>query len=102
ELAAALESYRPELAATPAALEAADFVLHRPPVRGPARAGYALIGRGAVATLPRWARRPLGLADHPVRDATLGRLAGAVAARGLRWVLGGLDGVGPDHVQGTP
>ncbi|MEE6286649.1 oxygenase MpaB family protein [Georgenia sp. MJ173] len=89
ELTAMLEDYRSELAATPAALEAADFVLHRPPVKGAARAGYALIGRGAVATLPSWAREPLGLPNHPRRDATVGRLAGEVATRGLRWVMGG-------------
>ena len=96
ELTEMLESYRPELAATPAALEAADFILHRPPVRGPARAGYALIGRGAVATLPRWAREPLGLPDRPVVDATIARLAGAAATRGLRWVHGGHDDVAHD------
>ena len=93
ELRAALERYRPELASTPEALEAAEFVLHRPPITGPAKAGYALIGRAAVATLPRWAREPLRLPDHPRRDATLGRLAGATATRGLRWVLGGIPPV---------
>ncbi len=91
ELAATLERYRPELERTPEALEAAEFLLHRPPVAGPARAGYALIGRAAVATLPRWAREPLGLRDRPRRDATTGRLAGQVATRSLRWVLRGLE-----------
>lgn len=91
ELRAALEHYRPELRSTPEALEAAQFVLHRPPVTGPARAGYSLIGRAAVATLPRWARMPLRLPDTPRRDATLGAAAGHVATRSLRWVLGGLE-----------
>ncbi|WP_152190381.1 oxygenase MpaB family protein [Georgenia satyanarayanai] len=91
ELRTALEHYRPELRSTPEALEAAQFLLHRPPVTGPARAGYALIGRAAVATLPRWARAPLRLPDHPRRDATLGAAAGHVATHSLRWVMGGLD-----------
>ncbi|MEE6281231.1 oxygenase MpaB family protein [Georgenia sp. MJ170] len=95
ELTALVEDYRPELAPTPAALEAADFILHRPPVQGAARAGYALIGRGAVATLPSWAREPLGLPVRPRRDATVGRAAGALATRGLRWVLGGVERVEP-------
>lgn len=98
DLRATLARYRPELGPTPEALEAADFLLHRPPVRGPARAGYALIGRAAVATLPRWVRRPLRLPDHPLRDATLGRAAGELATRSLRWVLAGLDGPGPGSV----
>lgn len=98
ELTEMLEAFRPELAATPAALEAADFILHRPPVRGPARAGYALLGRGAVATLPRWAREPLGLPHRPLLDATVGRLAGAGATRGLRWVHGGHDDA-PDEAR---
>ena len=98
ELCAAIERYRPELRSTPEALEAATFLLHRPPVSGPARVGYALIGHAAVATLPRWARAPLRLPDHPRRDATVGAAAGHAATRGLRWVMGGLDatpGVGP-------
>lgn len=90
ELRATIERYRPELESTPEALEAAEFLLHRPPVAGAARAGYALIGRAAVATLPRWARESLRLPDRPLRDATAGRLAGQVATRSLRWVLGGL------------
>ena len=99
-LRATLERFRPELAATPEAFEAAEFLLHRPPLHGPARAGYALIGRAAVATLPRWARAPLHLPDHPLRDATLGRLAGELATRSLRWVLAGLEGPGPETVPG--
>ncbi len=90
ELKQSLAAYRPELESTPEALEAAEFLLHRPPVTGTARAGYALIGRAAVATLPRWAREPLRLPDHPLRDATGGRLAGHVATGSLRWVLGGV------------
>src|SRR5690606_11583184 len=88
---AALEHYRSELRSTPEALEAAQFLLHRPPVTGPARAGYALIGRAAVAPRPRAAREPLRRPDHPRRDATLGAAAGHAATRSLRWVLGGLE-----------
>ncbi len=94
ELAAALERYRPELERSDAALEAAEFLLHRPPVTGPVRAGYAVLVRAAVASLPRWTREPLGLPDHPLRDATLGRAAGHTVTRAFRWVMGGVEPVG--------
>ncbi|QDB79510.1 DUF2236 domain-containing protein [Georgenia wutianyii] len=91
ELRETLERYRPELEQTPEALEAAEFLLHRPPITGAARFGYALIGRAAVATLPPWAREPLRLDGR--RSVTGGRLAGHVATRSLRWALGGIDPV---------
>lgn len=93
QLVAAIARYRPELESTPEALEAAEFLLHRPPVTGAPRLGYALIGRAAVATLPRWAREPLRLGDRPLRDLVAGRLAGHASTRSLRWVLGGVDPV---------
>jgi uncharacterized protein (DUF2236 family) len=102
ELAATLEAFRPELQRTDAAMEAAEFLLHRPPVTGAARAGYAVLTRAAVASLPRWAREPLALPDHPVRDATLGRVAGHTVTRGFRWILGGLEPVGEPAPEAAP
>ncbi|MEE6296004.1 oxygenase MpaB family protein [Georgenia wangjunii] len=92
-LTAMIESFRPELQRTAAALEAADFLLHRPPVARTVRPAYAVVVRAAVASLPRWAREPLDLPDHPRRDATLGRLAGHASTRALRWISGGIEPV---------
>lgn len=83
QLRATLESYRPELRATPAAREAARFLLHEPPLPWSARPGYAMLAAGAVADLPQWARTELGL-----RGAGLfGRPLGTVSAGLVRWAL---------------
>ena len=42
-LDASLESYRPELAGTPAARDAARFLLLHPPLADSARAGYGVL-----------------------------------------------------------
>ena len=86
ELEAALAGFRDELEISPAALEAADFLLHEPPLPGAARAGYGLIAAGGVAALPAWARTMLGLRTPP-----LGRQAGRIAASAVRWGLAGVD-----------
>lgn len=82
-LRADLAAYRPELAATPAAREAADFLLRHPPLDRASYAGYALLAAGAVATLPEDARRML---DLP-RLGPVGLVAGKAAVRGVRWLL---------------
>ena len=61
ELAAALAAYRPELRATPEALEAARFLVRNPPLPLLARGPYALLAATAIAELPAWARRQLRL-----------------------------------------
>ncbi|WP_286960015.1 MULTISPECIES: oxygenase MpaB family protein [Arsenicicoccus] len=86
ELEEALAGYRPELRVTPAARDAADFLLREPPLPRPARPGYQLLARGAVDLLPGWARDELGLA-RPALAAP----AGAVGTRLVRW---GLSAVG--------
>ncbi|GAA5517678.1 hypothetical protein Lsed01_00087 [Demequina sediminis] len=83
ELHAAIVRYRPELAATPAALDAARFLLHEPPLGRGARLGYAPLASGAVALLPRWARTELGLDGRVTR--AVGPLAGGLATRAIRW-----------------
>lgn len=83
ELRDALEAYRPELEATPAALDAADFLLSEPPLGRAARAPYALLASGAVALLPDWARDMLGRDSWGAR--TFGPAAGGVATRAIRW-----------------
>ncbi|MBL0885794.1 oxygenase MpaB family protein [Myceligenerans indicum] len=86
ELAECLESYRPELRATPQALDTARFLLREPPLPRPVRVPYALLAAGAVATLPAWARTELRLERWPHGAAA--RLAGRVAVGAIRWSLG--------------
>lgn len=84
-LAACLESFRPELAATPAALDTARFLLHEPPLPAAARVPYSLMAAGAVALLPDWARTQLQLGGGA--NSTIGPIGGALATRAIRWGL---------------
>lgn len=61
ELESVLAAYRPELEASAAALDAADFLVHDPPVSGAARVGYRPFVAGALAITPPWARVMLRL-----------------------------------------
>lgn len=87
ELADQLDAYRPELAGTKPAREAARFVLLRAPVPAAARAPYGVLAASAVALLPRWARWPLRLPYLPMAEATVVRLAGETVVRGIRWAM---------------
>ncbi len=87
ELIAALEAFRPELAASPDARDTARFLLCNPPLPVLARPPYALLGAAAVGLLPRWTRRPLRLPDAPVIDQTVVRLAGHIVTHGIRWTM---------------
>ena len=82
-----LHMFRPELAGTPAAREAARYLLVQPPMPLAARPLYAVIAAAAVALLPRWARRPLRLPYLPVAEAIAVRPAGEALTRTLRWAL---------------
>ena len=86
-LRAQLAGYRPELAATPEAREAARFILLTPPLPPLARGPYAAIAAAAVGLLPRWARRPLSLPWLPLTEAVLVRGAGEAVTRGIRWAM---------------
>jgi uncharacterized protein (DUF2236 family) len=87
ELEAQLEGYRPELAGTTAAREAARFILLTPPLPPLARPPYAAIAAAAVALLPRWAREHLSLPWLPPLEAVLARPAGAAITRTIRWAM---------------
>lgn len=87
DLAARIEAYRPELAGTPAARQAARFLLLRPPLPLPARAPYGVLAATAVSMMPWWARRELWLPYLPVTEATAVRAAGTLATRTIRWAL---------------
>ncbi|MBB0990814.1 oxygenase MpaB family protein [Dietzia maris] len=87
DLDAALEEYRPELEASPAALDARHFLLDGPPMGLTDRPAYALLREGAVAALPGWARTMLELPDGPLGSSGLGRALGRAGVSSLRWVL---------------
>ncbi len=87
ELDTQLAGYRNELRASPAALEAARFLLFEPPLPLVARPGYGTLAAGAVSLLPGWARDELEV-DLPVglTDA-LGRPLGKLSVSVVRWAL---------------
>lgn len=87
DLEAVIEAYRPELSATEAALDAAVFVIHDPPLAWPARAGYAPLAAGAVALLPPWARDMLRLPGPALLHDQVGARVGNAAAALIRWGL---------------
>ncbi|MCB2414033.1 DUF2236 domain-containing protein [Demequina sp. TTPB684] len=91
-LADCLESYRPELKATPAALDTTRFLLHEPPLPAAAKVPYSLMAAGAVALLPAWARTELQVGGGA--NSVVGPVGGALATRAIRW---GLSASLPDY-----
>jgi len=87
ELADRIRAYRPELAATAEAREAARFLLLRPPLPVLARAPYGVLAAAAVSLLPGWARRPLNLPRLPVTETVLVRPAGQVVVHAIHWAI---------------
>lgn len=90
ELEAQLEAYRPELEASPAAKEAAAFLLREPPLPLAAKPGYALLAAGGIALLPAWARDELGI-PWPTVVNPVARGAGRFGVAAVRWGMAGLD-----------
>ena len=89
ELVDRLRAYRPELRGTPEARDAARFMLAKPPLPWAARPPYGVLAAAAVAMMPRWSRRPLGLPYLPRLEATVVRAGGHLATRTIRWALPG-------------
>lgn len=87
ELKQRIADYRPELAGTPAAREAAKFLLLTPPLPLLARPAYAVLASTSVAMLPAWARLPLRLPYLPPLEVTAVRVAGRTLVGGIRWAL---------------
>jgi uncharacterized protein (DUF2236 family) len=85
ELTARIEEYRPELAATAQAREAARFLLLNPPLPVVARPPYGVLAAAAVSLLPGWARRHLWLPRLPVTEAAVVRPAGHALVHAIRW-----------------
>ncbi|AYG78573.1 hypothetical protein DWB77_00681 [Streptomyces hundungensis] len=82
-----LNTCRPELRATPAAREAARFLLLTPPLPWAVRPAYGVLAANAVGLLPRWARRELLLPHVPVVEETFVRLGGHGMTRAIRWAM---------------
>lgn len=87
ELTARISAYRPELAATGQARDAARFLLLNPPLPVIARAPYAVLAAAAVSLLPGWARRQLRLPRLPVAETVLVRPAGHAMIHAIRWAI---------------
>jgi uncharacterized protein (DUF2236 family) len=87
ELRDRLRSFRPELAGTREARDAARYLLLQPPLPVPARPVYGMIAAGAVALMPAWTRLPLRLPWLPISEAIAMRPAGDVVTRTLRWAM---------------
>ncbi len=85
ELTARIAGYRPELAGTIQAREAARFLLLTPPLPAVARPPYTVLAAAAVSLLPGWARRPLRLPRLPVTEAAVVRPAGQAMVHAIRW-----------------
>jgi len=81
----AISRFRPELAGTPQAWEAARFLLRDPPLPLVVRPVYAGLAAGAVALLPHWARRELRIPAIPLAHAALARPAGHLVVNAIRW-----------------
>jgi len=89
-LAAQLEDFRPELEATPAAREAARFLLLSPPLGWAARPGYGALAAGGVALLPDWARAALGLPLPGPVARFVARPLGHAGTATVRWAMAGV------------
>jgi uncharacterized protein (DUF2236 family) len=85
ELADRIARYRPELAVTAQAREAARFLLLNPPLPAVARVPYGVLAAAAVSLLPGWARWPLRLPRLPVTEAVVVRPAGQAMVHAIRW-----------------
>ena len=87
ELAAVIESYRPELRATEHAREAVHYVVFKPPFPLAVRPAYGVLVAAAVGLMPRWSRRPLRLPFLPVSERTVVRALGHAATGTIRWAM---------------
>lgn len=107
ELRAVLASYRPELETSPAAREAARFLLLDPPLPFYARPGYGTLASGGVSLLPGWAREMLGIPLPGVVSTLVARPLGHLGTAAVRWGMAGLaerrpSDTPPDTPSGSP
>ncbi|RKE17354.1 uncharacterized protein (DUF2236 family) [Streptomyces sp. TLI_171] len=86
ELAAVLRSYRPELAMTAEARDAARFLLLRPPVPWAVRPAYGALAAAAVGLPAPEHRALLGLPVTPFAAAAV-RPLGLAVVGAIRWAM---------------
>lgn len=96
-----LDSYRPELEATPAAREAARFLLLDPPLPLVVRPGYGTLASGGVSLLPAWARSMLGIPLPEPLTRCVGRPLGLAGTKAVRWGMAGLAERRPSDAPAT-
>jgi uncharacterized protein (DUF2236 family) len=96
-----LDSYRPELEATPAAREAARFLLLDPPLSLVVRPGYGTLASGGVSLLPAWARSMLGIPLPEPLTRCVGRPLGLAGTKAVRWGMAGLAERRPSDAPAT-
>lgn len=87
DLRGELRDFRPELASSSEARDAARFLLLEPPLPLAARGPYLLLAGAAVALLPAWTRWPLRLPLLPVSEAVVLRPAGQMVTQLIRWSM---------------
>lgn len=87
ELEETLASFRPELAATDGARDAARFLLREPPLPWLARPGYWALAASGVSMLPAWGRDMLGIRLPAVADRTVARPLGALGTGVVAWAM---------------
>lgn len=91
ELNAVINGFRPEMETTPAAREAARFLLLSPPLPWSARPGYGALAAGGVALLPTYAREMLGLPMPEVVARWVAEPLGHLGTATVRWAMAGLE-----------
>ena len=87
ELDEVMAAYRPELASTAAARQAARFILVHPPVPLALRLPYSMLSAAAIGMMPRWSRLALRLPYMPVTEATAVRASGSLITKAIRWAM---------------
>jgi len=88
ELDQTMLGYRLELVRTPAAAQAADLLLHQPPLPALSRPAYHALASGALLLLPAWALARLRLPYRPLAtQVLLTRPLAAAAMKTLRWAF---------------
>ncbi|MER5946525.1 oxygenase MpaB family protein [Streptomyces sp. NPDC001904] len=87
ELRERLTAYRPELRATPEALDTARYLLLRPPLPVAALPFYAALASNAIALLPRWAAAELRLPRWEPAERWAVRPGGRLVTGLIRWAM---------------
>lgn len=89
ELQAALDEFRPELEATPAARQSVRFLAAPPGLPLLARPPYAVIFAAGLASLPPYAQWMLRIPIPPLVEPLAVRPAATVLTRSLGWLMSG-------------